>query len=367
MEAWLTACKDLDQIRYPGAPIWQRDIREISTLTTCKAPTLFPIGYTSAFRRKKIFNQLTASYLQINYPQWYASCSTAAMTEMKMSPKQNAVATKVIPFRAASPDVPFSPSDFVRCVRGITSARSATDVFFNATSAARKLTNTDGASFAIRVGGRCHHLSEDEIEPLWEGQNPSLDDDIFGWCIDNRQTVSIMDVGHDSRISNNFFEDTLVHSLLIVPVGSGSPLGALGVFWTYRHPASIQEIEVIQSLAHAAAGALDHINMSATASLNLRESETALDLAYSEQARSAASLKHLLSGPIADVNTYTRILQHIIADHAPLHSLTFFDGIINATSKLSAGVERATSPRPARPAAGSVAMSNAAAPHLVRA
>jgi diguanylate cyclase (GGDEF)-like protein len=133
-------------------------------------------------------------------------------------------------------------------------------------TAARCLTGADGATFVLRDGDHCFYVDEDAIAPLWKGQRFPLEACISGWSMLNRQAVVIPDIYADERIPHDAYRPTFVKSLVMVPIRTLDPLGAIGMYWADHHRASEQEIGLARALADSTAVALEKV-----------QTETALD------------------------------------------------------------------------------------------
>lgn len=121
---------------------------------------------------------------------------------------------------------------------------------------ARAAVQAQGATVVWREGDFCHYADEDAMSPLWKGQRFPVDMCISGWAMRHRQTVAVPDICADSRIPQEAYRPTFVRSLLMVPIGADSPIGAIGVYWANLHHASDQEVATVERLADAAAKAL---------------------------------------------------------------------------------------------------------------
>jgi GAF domain-containing protein len=127
--------------------------------------------------------------------------------------------------------------------------------------AARELTGADGATFVLREGDLCFYVDENAIQPLWKGRKFPIDACISGWTMLNRQAVVIEDITQDSRIPQDAYKPTFVQSLVMVPIRTADPIGAIGNYWaTKRHP-SPQEVGLLQALADTTAVALENVHL----------------------------------------------------------------------------------------------------------
>lgn len=127
--------------------------------------------------------------------------------------------------------------------------------------AARELTGADGATFILRDGTLCYYMDEDAIAPLWKGQRFPMQTCISGWSMLNRATAVIEDIYADPRIPALAYKPTFVKSLVMVPIRSHAPIGAIGNYWATRHHASEREVKLLQALADSTAIALSMRNL----------------------------------------------------------------------------------------------------------
>ena len=51
----------------------------------------------------------------------------------------------------------------------------------------------------------------------------------------------------DLRIPQAAYRSTFVQSLAMMPIGPGSPVASIGVYWAHRHMASAYELELLAS------------------------------------------------------------------------------------------------------------------------
>jgi GAF domain-containing protein len=124
-------------------------------------------------------------------------------------------------------------------------------------SAARYLARSDGATFVLRDGDRCHYVAEDAMSPLWAGQRFPMTDCVSGWVMLHGEPAAIEDIYADDRVPADAYRPTFVSSMAMVPIRSRDPLGAIGAYWADQHAPTANEISLLSSLAEAAAVALD--------------------------------------------------------------------------------------------------------------
>jgi PAS domain S-box-containing protein len=140
---------------------------------------------------------------------------------------------------------------------------------------ARAISGADGVSFALRDGDDCHYIEEDAISPLWKGQRIALTDSMSGWCMLHDSTVATGDIYADPRVPHDFYRNTFVKSLIIVPVRTGAPIAALGFYWSEPREFGVNAHALVEALARSVSIAISACRTRAS----LRENEERLSLA----------------------------------------------------------------------------------------
>jgi GAF domain-containing protein len=77
----------------------------------------------------------------------------------------------------------------------------------------------------------------------------------------HKEAVAIQDVFADDRIPYDIYYTTFVKSLLMVPIRSAEPLGAIGVYWSKAHLPSYNEQDYVQAIADSTAVAVENVRM----------------------------------------------------------------------------------------------------------
>lgn len=126
---------------------------------------------------------------------------------------------------------------------------------------ARALTGADGATFVLRDGDKCYYADEDAIEPLWKGQRFPMSICISGWAMLNRSATVIEDIYLDPRIPHEAYRPTFVKSLVMVPIRTREPIGAIGNYWAQTHRATDEEVHLLQALADSASVAMENVQV----------------------------------------------------------------------------------------------------------
>lgn len=149
----------------------------------------------------------------------------------------------------------------IKALQDISLAQTVEDVSEVVVHAVRDLVGADGANFVVRDGDLCYHLNEDCIGPLWKGQRYSMHVCLSGWVMRNKQRAVIPDVYSDPRIPVDVYRPTFVKSLVLTPIRSQDPIGAIGTFWARNYEPTEDEISLIQALADSTSVAMTNVKL----------------------------------------------------------------------------------------------------------
>ena len=203
---------------------------------------------------------------------------------------------------------PHSPGalDLVDVIQRLSLARDLASVQDIVRQAARRLCGADGAAFVLRDGDECHYVDEDAIEPLWKGRRFPLEKCISGWAMLNRRPAVIEDVYADDRIPHDAYRPTFVKSLVMMPIRTLDPMGAIGAYWARPHQPTDEEVRLLQALADSTAVALENVRARArTAELEssnqkLAEGNRELRAAQEQSDRVFSAFARALPGMVID-------------------------------------------------------------------
>ncbi|HEX5755063.1 MAG TPA: sensor domain-containing diguanylate cyclase [Arenimonas sp.] len=170
----------------------------------------------------------------------------------------------------------------VQAVQELSLAHSLEEVQAVVRHAARELTGCDGATFVLRDNGQCYYADEDAIAPLWKGCRFPLEACISGWSMLNRQPAVIPDIYADARIPHEAYRPTFVKSLVMVPIRTLDPIGAIGNYWAHPHHASDTEVALLQALADSTSVAMRNAQVWSELEARVRERTAALEQANAE-------------------------------------------------------------------------------------
>lgn len=119
--------------------------------------------------------------------------------------------------------------------------------------------DADGASFVLPDGDRCYYVDEDAIAPLWKGRRFPMSQCVSGWAMRHRTAVVIPDIHVDPRVPQDAYRTTFVRSLVMVPIRSREPFGAIGVYWAEPHEPDRATVDWLQALADATCAGLEAV------------------------------------------------------------------------------------------------------------
>lgn len=170
-------------------------------------------------------------------------------------------------------------------VQELSLARTLPEIQHIVRTAARELTGCDGATFVLRDDGKCFYADEDAIAPLWKGSRFPMEVCISGWSMLNRRPAVIPDIYVDSRIPHAAYRPTFVKSLVMVPIRSLDPVGAIGNYWAHEHTPTAKEVSLLQALADSTSVAMENVGIYAELEQRVRDRTSALQQANEEVER----------------------------------------------------------------------------------
>jgi diguanylate cyclase (GGDEF)-like protein len=187
-----------------------------------------------------------------------------------------------VPSAPLATEPPKGMGQLLQLVQALSLARDLPAVQEIVRHGARLLTGCDGATFVLRDGERCYYADEDAIAPLWKGMRFPLSACISGWAMLNRQPAVIPDIYADSRIPHEAYRPTFVKSLVMVPIRTAAPIGAIGNYWAQPHVPSTEEVQLLQALADSTSIAIENVMLYESLEQRVQQRTQQLQQAYEQ-------------------------------------------------------------------------------------
>ena len=165
----------------------------------------------------------------------------------------------------------------VNAIERLAGAADIDDIVAILRATARRLIGADGIAVILRDNEQCWYVEEDAMGPLWKGQKFPLTSCISGWAMLHKESVVIEDIREDDRIPQDLYRETFVRGLLMVPVRSNDPIGAIGAYWSDEYRATDDQVHTVERLARATATAMENVRLIAALSKALADAELARD------------------------------------------------------------------------------------------
>ncbi|MDI6402561.1 PAS domain S-box protein, partial [Balneolaceae bacterium ANBcel3] len=227
----------------------------------------------------------------------------------------------------------------IESIQQLSSAQSLEDVQDIVAKSARRLIGADGATLVYKEEDDCFYVNEDAIQPLWKGKRFKMDSCISGWVMQNNQQVIIKDVFSDKRIPKDVYKPTFVNSLAMVPVNVSEPIGAIGNYWKEPYTPGETEMQLLQTLADAAARALESIHLYNELEDRVKKRTEQLHSVNKELETFTYSVSHDLKAPLRHINGYVDLLESKFKEELPEKAQHYLNTISSASSQMGTLIE----------------------------
>ena len=223
----------------------------------------------------------------------------------------------------------------VEAIQELSVSTSLENIMKSVRTSARKLVNAEGSTFILRDGDSCYYADEDTVSPLWKGQRFPLTNCISGWAMLNKQPVIIEDIYADDRIPIEAYKSTFVRSLAIAPIRLNDPLGAIGAYWSSNYIPSEIEVKLLNTLADAAAKAVENVQLIEGLEQKISERTSQLQAVNKELETFTYSVSHDLKAPLRGIDGYSKLLSDLYANELNDEAKHFISTIRSSTQLMS--------------------------------
>lgn len=222
----------------------------------------------------------------------------------------------------------------VKAIQELSIASNLQGIMEIVRTSARKLVNAKGSTFILRENDFCYYAEEDTIAPLWKGQRFPINSCISGWVMENKQSITIPDIYADIRIPIEIYRNTFVKSLAMVPIRKIDPLGAIGAYWDDYYSPSQIEVQLLQTLADAAARAVENVQLVEGLEEKVQLRTAQLEAANKELEAFSYSVSHDLRAPLRHISGFTDLLMANIKPHLTETDKHYLDVINNSARSM---------------------------------
>jgi signal transduction histidine kinase len=227
----------------------------------------------------------------------------------------------------------------IAVVQELSLARDLPTVMAIVRRAARELTGADGATFVLREGDLCHYAEENAIAPLWKGRKFPMNCCVSGWAMLNRQSAVIENIYSDPRVPADAYRSTFVKSLVMVPIRTSQPVGAIGNYWATRHMATADEVKLLQALADSASIAMENVQLYHELEDRVKLRTAQLALANQELEAFSYSVSHDLRAPLRTIDCFSQFLEEEQATELGDKGRDYLQHIRHATQRMGQLIE----------------------------
>lgn len=225
----------------------------------------------------------------------------------------------------------------VPVVESLTHARDIKTIADLISDFARRVAESDGATFVLREDSETGHCVAESAEtPRWTGRHFPLADSLTGRVILSGQAVTIADINNHPWVKPGTFDPDILTSLAIVPIRRTKPIGSICLYWRgHEHVPAPEELAILQALADLTSVAWENVRLLADLEDKIRRLE-AQQARINEQHETlevfTRALAHDLREPVRTVRAFTDM---IIQDGGlPEQAATHFDFVRRGADRM---------------------------------
>src|SRR5262249_47678130 len=127
---------------------------------------------------------------------------------------------------------------------------------------------------------------------------------------------------------------TFVKSLVMVPIRSTDPIGAIGNYWARPHLATAEEVEVLQALANTTAVAMESVELYAELERRVEDRTRQLHAANNELEAFSYSVSHDLQAPLRAISGFTELVREECEGKLSENGQRYFGKVLGETKRM---------------------------------
>jgi K+-sensing histidine kinase KdpD len=222
----------------------------------------------------------------------------------------------------------------IEAIQELSMSTSLECIMKTVSTTVRSLLNADGATFILRDGDQSWYVDEDAIAPLWKGQRFPMTECVSGWSMMNRQVAVVPDIYTDGRVPVKIYESTFVRSMALAPIRISDPLGVVGAYWKDLYSPAPAEVQLLQTLADAAAKAVENMQLIDGLEKKINERTAELQTVNDELEAFSYSVSHDLRAPLRHIHGFSEILLNNYSEELPEEAARYLGTIIGAAKQM---------------------------------
>ncbi len=230
----------------------------------------------------------------------------------------------------------------VPVVAALTHARDIKTIAGLISDFARKVAQSDGATFVLREDGDMGHCVAESAEtPQFTGRRFPLETGLTGRVILSGEPVTIADINNHPWVKPGTYDPATLTSLAIVPIRRTQPIGAICLYWRGREHIPVpEELAILQALADLTSVAWENVRLLADLEDKINRLE-AQQARINEQHETLEVFTHALAHDLREpVRTVRAFSDMIVEDGGlPESALTYFDFVRRGADRMGLLIE----------------------------
>ncbi len=155
----------------------------------------------------------------------------------------------------------------------------------------------------------------------------------------HREPVVVPDVYADARIPHDVYRSTFVKSMVMAPIRTVAPIGAIGSYRAEPHTATEEELHLLQALADSTSVAIENIEIRNDLERRVLERTNQLQIANQELEAFSYSVSHDLRAPLATILGFAQLMNADRDLRAHPRLQRFISHIVEAAERMNSLID----------------------------